>query len=471
MKRIIFFIFVLLFTQLAFSQSVSIELSEDYVEVFSDKFYVVELTIKNYQAKGDTFQINIIPSLLGKVSAFSVPSTLFIKANSSSKVRVYFHAQADAEQSVSPLIFKLIVTSLSDPSIKESKEIKVMVKRKAPLYISDFKIDKTVFNPGETVKLKITVFNTADKPSEDYVLQAVIIKENVVIKTFEASITNIPGKSSKDYVFEYASGKYAPYSTYTVKVELKKDDTLLYEKTSQFKIRAVAKIPTQYSEKKTEVKLLAVYVTIKVKNEGNIGTGDFYITETIPLIAKDFFEPEIKPVEERIVGDSVVYKWLIPSLEPGEEIEIKYQFVLWKVYVALGIIVVAVYIAFRYAFGVSLIKIHPYSIKRNEDATINIEIKNKGLGEIRDVYVRDFVPSTLKVFSKFGTVKPDSIKKREKGIELIWKFDSLKGREERVLVYKVRSLVDSEKLVLPKAKLYYTKKGEKKIVVSKILTK
>jgi hypothetical protein len=469
MKRIILFlVFLLIFVPSSLAQ-VSIEVSKSYLTIFSDEYQVVDLIIHNYQEKTDTFQINVIPSSLQKVSAFSDPINLAIGANSIARASIYFHAHKDAPQTISPLVFEVTVTSLSDPTITTSEKIKITVLRKSPLYISELRVEKTVYDPGEVVRISTEISNTANKPSEEYVLETVIEKENEIIKRFQTSVVNVPAESSRNYLFEYNLGKYAPYGTYSV-ISTLKDKTFapLYEERAYFKVRAISRLPAEYTEKQTEVKFLAVYVTIRVKNEGNIGTGEFYVTESIPLIAKDFFSPEIEPTNKTFVNGKIVYAWLVPSLEPGEEIVIRYQFVLWKAYIILAIIIIAVYLAFKYVFAVSLIKSYPSGpIGRGKETRVILEIRNKSLKEINSVEVRDFVPSEFKLIEKFDTVKPHSIKHTQRGSGLIWKFDSIRAGESRVLVYRIKPLVEMEKLKLPYAALWYiTTKGEKRKVFS-----
>jgi hypothetical protein len=470
-KWVLTFFIIFLFFPIASAQ-LTIEPSKNYLEVFSEETQAIELEINNLQAKTDTFLINILPSSQQKVSAFPQQTSVEINANSSVTIKIYFHADPAAEQTTSPLLFNIVVSSLSNPSIQDSKEIRVMVLRKAPIFISEMKIEKSIFDPGENVSIITTIQNTANTPCGEYILETTIKKENEIVKAFRETVVNVPAKSKKDYVFEYTLGKYAPYGSYLVTSSLKdKSGVLLYEKSSSFSVRAVAKIPSEYSEKKTEIKLLAVYVTIKIKNEGNIATGDFYLTESIPFFAKDFFEPEIEPTTQKIIEGKMVYTWLIRSLEPGEEAEIKYQIVLWKAYALIAAIVLIAYVAFKYAFGISLTKNYPSSAEKGKEITINLEVKNKGLREVKDVYVADFLPSNFKLLSEFGTVKPYSVKTRERGVALMWKFDTLKGREEAVLLYKAKPLEDIKKLELPKAKMLYVSKEKKKIVLSRNFTK
>jgi hypothetical protein len=97
-------------------------------------------------------------------------------------------------------------------------------------------------------------------------------------------------------------------------------------------------------------------------------------------------------------------------------------------------------------------------------------VRNKTSHEIRDVEVRDFIPSIARVVEKFDTLKP-RIKSTEGGTELRWSFDSLKARDERVLTYKIRPVVDVVgNLNLPHAHVKYSdRKKVKRMLASKSL--
>jgi hypothetical protein len=87
---------------------------------------------------------------------------------------------------------------------------------------------------------------------------------------------------------------------------------------------------------------------------------------------------------------------------------------------------------------------------------------------MRDVIVRDFVPSMLNVVEKFETVKP-MIRRAPNGTELIWKFDLLKPFEERVIAYRVRPSTEViGTMRLPNAHIKYLNKSQqRKVILSK----
>ncbi|HKZ45355.1 MAG TPA: hypothetical protein VJ343_01495, partial [archaeon] len=84
------------------------------------------------------------------------------------------------------------------------------------------------------------------------------------------------------------------------------------------------------------------------------------------------------------------------------------------------------------------------------------------------VIIRDFVPSIARVVDRFDTVKP-VVRRTGTGTEVLWKFDSLKPREERVLTYWIVPSVDVPgTLKLSKAYMKFVdRKRVKKVSASK----
>ena len=99
-----------------------------------------------------------------------------------------------------------------------------------------------------------------------------------------------------------------------------------------------------------------------------------------------------------------------------------------------------------------------------------LEVRNRTKHEIRDVEVRDFVPSIARVVERFDTLKP-RVKSTGSGTELRWSFESLKARDERVLTYRIKPVVDViGHLHLPNAHVKYSdRKKIKRMIASKRL--
>jgi len=133
---------------------------------------------------------------------------------------------------------------------------------------------------------------------------------------------------------------------------------------------------------------------------------------------------------------------------------------LWNVWLALIVIGAAVIVAFKYVFKVSVIKkvrlIGP--LAKGKEIIVSLDVRNRSLGEVKDVAVRDSVPSVAEVVERFETIRP-TVKRTTTGTALIWKFDALKAGEERVLTYRIKPTVEIlGTLRLPAASVMFSTK-------------
>jgi hypothetical protein len=110
-------------------------------------------------------------------------------------------------------------------------------------------------------------------------------------------------------------------------------------------------------------------------------------------------------------------------------------------------------------------------LAKEEEVTISLHVKNKSRKLLNSVTVKDFVPAIATVIKEFGTIEP-TIKMKPTGTELTWQVKDIRPREERVLTYKIKPVIEIlGSLKLPKAHLVYeTKKGRIKRALSKTIT-
>ncbi|MCD6371662.1 MAG: hypothetical protein J7L39_03005, partial [Candidatus Aenigmarchaeota archaeon] len=278
-------------------------------------------------------------------------------------------------------------------------------------------------------------------------------------------------KSTKTITFSYTFDKYAPNGTYYVRVSLKNVENREIDERGpiQLKLKGVVKLPTECTKKEVRYGLLTTEVLIEVKNEGNVPSGQFIVTESLPLIAKSFFIPEIEPDFENVVDGRIIYGWKVNNLEPGVSVVIRYKiFVVhfWVLILSIGLLLIYF---FHMMFGLSIKKISPYKgpIVREKPIKIMINIKNKSSRQIKNVRVKDFVPAILKVLKKFDTLVP-KIKREKDGTKLEWKIYALKPKEERIITYYVQPIVDIVgSIKLPEVIIEYKERNKKKIVKSR----
>lgn len=473
MKKTFVALFVLsslVISSAAFAADVDIFLSDSEISLFTGTSKTVDMIVRNNQPTSDVFSISMFPPMIGKVSVFPSPERITIESGANGTSKLSFNAFLDALESQT--FFNITAKSISNQSVIASRLIQVTVKRTIPVFISAISVNKDSFKPGESATISTTVTNGGGLISDKYVLQTTLKRGNDVVKVFTDSVPRIDETSSKQMNNTYTFGLYETPGDYSIVSVLKNLDGKDVSSSTDIKLLTIklAEVPsTVISEKSTQIGILNINTTIKVKNEGNVPAEGFYVTETVPILAKDIFEPKFAPNVTESKGTDIIYGWYVESLAPGQEFTVIYQFNLWKIWTAAILIGAAIFIAFKYVFTVAVSKriSHVDRFAKGKDVVVHIEVKNRSLNEVKDVIVRDGVPSFAEVVERFFTLKP-TVKKTTTGTALIWKFDSLKPNEERVLTYTFKPRIDvvgSVRLPLASA-MYNTPRHQTKTAYS-----
>ena len=191
-------------------------------------------------------------------------------------------------------------------------------------------------------------------------------------------------------------------------------------------------------------------VEITVENLGNI-PGIVEITEDV--LGSLFFSGD-QPT--RI--ENGTYKWIL-EVQPCQTRTISYQVDYSSIAAAIFILLAAWYIFFRLrTVKIRKVILQKSKIEKGFEFTVGIDIKSHT--KLRDVEVRDFIPGIFDVKDTPG-IRP--IKRRTPaGTELIWRFNEIHRREERVLDYKIIPLFSMSGTVrLPAATVTFTHFGRR----------
>jgi hypothetical protein len=457
-----------MFSGIVFAQDVRVIPSDEEITIFSGESGEVNLTVKNNQDQSDRFSISIFPSYWNKISASPEKNTLIIGANSESSTKIRFSSLIDAEKGTQ--LFSITAMSLTNSSIRDTETVKVKIQMKSPVYISNFTLGKRALDPGETLTVTTEVINIANTVSESYTLETTLEKDGKTIEKFENIVSSIEPGSSKSIVNTHTFDKYASPGGYFVESILKDSlDRVIDKESTTLQINVISKSPEEYTEKTTSIGIISTSIKIKVKNEGNVLTSEFYVTESIPAFAKTFFDPKTEPDITNETDDKIIYGWLVQPLDPGEEVVIKYKFQIWVIWATILAIAGIAYILLKVTLTPTITK--KCKMISKKEILVSLEVKNGGMSKIKDVLIKDFTSSLTELVKKFDTLAPKT-KKVKNRIELTWKLESLMPREERVLTYRVRPTVGVVGfLKLPPATLtYIDKKNRKRATKSSALT-
>jgi hypothetical protein len=228
------------------------------------------------------------------------------------------------------------------------------------------------------------------------------------------------------------------------------------------KVRLIEEIEAQ--ESWSEGFLSKSYSVILI-NKGNTETSGIWETP-ISQTDKFFFNSETLHELEDLETETKV-KWAY-SLPVQKEVEYTYTISYIPLAASVTLIAIALLILGLYYMNrYKLVK----TIKHSKDGYIKVEIalKNKTGKKQKNITIEDYIPVPLLISRQFGTLSPTAIKKQKDKLLVVWKFEELQPKEERLLSYKMKSKLEIEgKLTIPPA--YVTQKdGKKKIeIFSKI---
>lgn len=449
------------------SNAPTITLSSNEVSFFNGDADSIQATIRNNDAEAHTFTIAFYPGTLDKVYASTSLGHVTLVPGESVAIRAEFSSLFDAE--FTPREFTLTIAASDDPSITATKDVVVNILRRSPVFVLALGTNKFSYYPGDTVNISSVVANQGGDSFEEFAMQTVITKDGEFVKRFETHISFLPEKSKSTFSSLYTFDQFADPGIYSADLILKDaGGQTLSKKSLNFKVEGVSKASQQES---VSYGILETTTTITSRNEGNSPT-DIKVTAIIPGFASQIFVSDIEPSSMEEVGNSVRVNWIFSSTAAGETVQVVYKFSLWKVWAAIVIIGAIVILAFKFVFTVKIIKKSRYMgpITKESEVPVTIEVVNRSMHEVKDVYVRDFISPIAKIAPKFETMKP-TIRETVGGTEISWKLDSLRAGEERVMSYRIKPKMDimGSLRLNPATVAYSTRKRQKMSAASGIV--
>ncbi|MBI2084262.1 MAG: hypothetical protein HYT70_01450 [Candidatus Aenigmarchaeota archaeon] len=450
------FIAVLLsVTAAAFAAGVSVQIPKTNPTLFTGETSSVDVVIVNSRSNADTFTLTIFNPVPTQIGVSAEKFLIDVGPNEQETVRIDFTPDFLADPQT--VEYSITVMSTSDNSVTDTKSIFATVQRKTPVFISELSLEKYALNPGEKVRIISQVYNADDFLSDKYFLKLTIRRGADIVQTFTETIESIGTKSSLRIAESFDLDNYAPPGGYVVEAELRDaNNQLKYAKSLNFNVNTVTQLPTEYVSKQTSYNVVATTTTITIINRGNVDLPPFTLTESVPKMATVLFSPDVEPGEQS-AGNRIVYSWSVPTLAPGAQYTIKYSFEIWRLWVAAAIVFGAVYAGYKFFAtpGVHKGTSHRGEIRRGKEIVVLVEARNRAFHEIKDVEVIDVVPQLVRIVEQFDTLRP-KITKVPGGMELRWRIDTMKAREDRVLTYRIKPVVDVVgNLTLPQATMVY----------------
>lgn len=462
---VFFLLSILLFLNNVAAAGVEMTVDKNELTVSSGQIVSVFATVKNKQADADVFSITVWPNYWNGVSATPEKTRINLSSNGEGSFRVYFNVPTCTEEFSQ--VFKITVTSAIKTDVNDSKDVNLIIKSIGSVCISDVMPDVSAYNPGNVVVITTKVTNIGEKYSEQLNVETNVVFEKNIIKRFD-NTTIVAKKSTETVKNVFDIDKYAAPGTYYIESILKDAyNRKINSMSATFKVNQVLNQPK--ITKSIIYGILSSKTIITVKNDNNVVLPDFYVIETVPDYIKAVFYPVTKSTEEKKVGTNILYFWLVSGLKPSEERVVSYEFRVQNLIAVAVVIIAGVIFIFSYIYKLEVVKHYRHVGSGAERETIiSLDVRNGSSKEIRDVYVRDFVPSIARVIERFETLKP-TVKRSEGGTELIWKLESLGPKEDRVITYRIKPMLEVHGAIkLPRASAsYYDKKKKRHMAISK----
>jgi hypothetical protein len=440
----LFFLFSLT-PVLIFAEDVKLISPGSSLVVYAGETNELKVPIKNEGTRTDTVYISIWPTQWVSLEKYS----LTLNAGESRLFSIFITPPEDTEGGTR--VFTLTTQSLNT-NRTNTDSLFVDIKRKSNIFISEVKLNKERLDPGETLEINSILTNLYKNDRKRLFLETRIVSDGKSIDKFEETVDLEP-KTVKTIKNFYDIDETQEYGEYQVFVELRDNlNNLLDEEMKEFEIEENLEIIKRESK---EYGFFYTSTIIEISNTGNVPDSNYTVQESIPKITKYFFYPEIEPTSEQEKDNRVLYTWDIRGLDPGETKVIRYRIRFVNVVLTVLILVLLTYLAYEYITKPVLQKDYLGALSEEEELKITLHVKNRKKRTIKDVVVKDKVPSLAKVVRKFDTRQPE-IKVKSSGTHLKWKIDKLKPGEEILLTYKIKPLIDViGKLELPKSYLTY----------------
>lgn len=383
-------------------------------------------------------------------TVFYDPSDFTLSPHSTARINVRVIPPRDVR--IGTYAIDVPIISETDNIKKGSVSLRLNVVTELPKLEPTFGIPNEI-EPG-ILKLNVMLQNTGAEAVEGISAKL----ESKFLEPVEMNLNNFGFKETKlIYDKEIEIPSTTSPGIYDIKLDVYQNGQILSKYVKQIQILGKENIVV---DDKVEKSLLGEGHIVTIQNTGNIEANKEFTVDR-PSWNKFLVSGIPKQTSVSSADGKVRFAWAY-SLAPGATYALSYKIS----YVPLAVILIIALIVLSslmwyYRREFTLTK-EVASGKEAKALKIKLTIKNTKPVEQKNVVVEDYIPTPLKLVKEFTTVTPAAIKKEAGVVKIIWKFDSIEGKGERVLSYGIRSTLGIVGMVLlPAAKL--------KVKINKVL--
>ncbi len=343
--------------------------------------------------------------------------------------------------------FPIMIYLIENDSIYSIEDYRLLIEDKTEVKITELKVNKDTFSPGDKIEVTGTVKNTGTSDLEE--LRLYIKLEGDRYEDMKEKLFSLNIDEEKGFEEIFDTSLHPDPGTYKISLTLMKFSQKMDSRKRVVEIERIGKIEKVHD---SSWKLIQESGSFYMKNVGNVEkTEKIEMEVTKPWDWFAFFSemPEIIDMDTK-----VVFVWEV-TLDRGESKTINYNIHYWPFIILTIVAIYGLYLALRQIKKPSLRK-HSIQTKILEDekreVMVALEVKSGGK-KMNDVVVEDRIPFVAQLIKDFKTIKP-SIKQTDEGTIVKWKLNNLGKRENIILTYKFRTLVGTVGYFkLPKAVL------------------
>lgn len=409
---------------------------------------VFNVNIQNNLSESALFEVG---SFTPKPSWFYVESSSSIESGGNHSFKITVNpSQYAVDQSFS---FTLYPRS---SAIQHSHDIQTSfrVDRERDIILEDLNLNKTAYDPRETVRGEAKIRSLSSSLIRDYNLKTAYDNRS----TEKSSSPILPG-GTRTLSFQIPIDSESKPARKTLNTSLYLEGEKIEQSSREFTVEEIKGIKRNTSSKNN---LVMIKGSITVQNRGNTPI-NHTINRTVPSYLTPITAFDREPDNQTQESSNTVY-YFTAELKPGESFTIERQTNYWIPATALLGIIAALAGLRKLR---NTVKIQKTAEKTASGLKISINIENISDRTFKNAEVEDFVPDIASIDKNFEMASP-TVRETNDGTKLTWRIKDLEPGEQRVLQYTIRPKVEvQEGVELPKAEL---KQGEEKLKESKEFT-
>lgn len=431
---------ILLLSSLAFAQEyVSVSVTYDKNTATPQQQLPFNVNVFNPNNADIDVRLQVIGAETGWVTLKDYK--LSVPAKSTRSTVIYIEPPKNAIADA--YAFTVLAFIENDPTVSDKETFTFNVIASESLKMR-LKAAKNSLFPGDVLSVNTTVENSG---TIQYALLSItysLVQDNGTIWSETKSLSTLdPNTYLKDVYNRTLDPSIAP-GDYEIRAVLANKGIEIIRAKDQITISTKRGI---FVETETKEEFINKQITYTIKNTGNVLATQQIIIKPTWLEAQ--FLTSTDPYS-RAEGGYVMNVDVLPG-QTKTIVVSTYGRVLSLVYVLL--LIIALLIAFIWYRNYTLkpkISLEKTisavgADTRHVEISIALILKNLSDETLENIFITDAIPQTIEM-KKFTTLNPSQVNERESEIEYIWTINKMLPMEERVLVYKIKTLLNDVRL-------------------------